>query len=392
MKINSDYEKNKSRKLPKNYENRDTSNNTNDYIESLVLEEKLFKLQNNLKNYNPNKNSQHLNFNLENNQNTISMFVNEENQNERINDNEVVNNSMKLMDIKLNHQMLQNKIENLRKTLQKETSDSNYNTISTSDYFDFNPKKSNINNFQNDINTPRSYINHIKYDHKIKSYNKENNINNNIFKKKDKEFSYKNNLRISNNFYNSNDQFNTIDFKSSERFRNTKKNIGLNRSQEQKEEYLIKETFGNSDFGRNSILSKFKINNNEMNLDDTKMDLADIDEKIQTTKKKLNEYFHRVETLKTDKKINKNINQDILNDNLMQYQKYRTLDAQRLIDNKGFLNDVEDFDHINRMRNSNPQEKNFTYANNYKNDYKTESTYKKDRIKNKHFYEEKSSR
>lgn len=396
MKKNFDYENLKSIKFPKNYENRDTFNKTNESVNSQALKEKLSILENKIKFSNPNKNLQQFNLNLENNHNTISNFdITKENKYERFNEKQGINNSIKLMDIKLNHQILQNKIENMRKTLIKKTNDSNYYTISTSNYLDFNPLNS-MNNFQSYSNTPKNYNNRIDFDHKIISKDKENNINFINLNKEEEEFSNRNNYQTSKDFYNTRNQFKTIDYQSSERFKNTNfsKKIGLDRLPKETDEQLLRKTIGNGDYERNSIFPKFKINNNEMRLDYTKKDLADLEGKIQITKKKLNDFIHRAETLIIDKRINKNIiDRDISNDIHKQYAKYKTIDSKSLREDKKLLDDNEYLNNIDDSNRVNKKKRNFKNSNDYRSEHNREKrSFNNDKIKNLYPYEQNSSR
>jgi hypothetical protein len=340
MNANFDYENIKSLKIPKSYENKHTSYKTNDFVNREAFKEKLSILESNIKYSNPNKNLQkNTNRNFENNNNYISNFINLGNKSERIIENEGINNSIKLMDIKLNHQILQNKIENMRKTLLKETNDSNYNTITTSNYIESKHLDS-FNNIQNNYITPKNYNDRIKFDDNFELKDKENNLNFNNLRNENIDYLVKNNYFTSRNFYYQKDFFKSNNDQTSETLRdsNYRKNKGINNLDKDNEEVIFSKTIGNFDFDRNSILTKFKINNNEMKLDYKKKDLIDLEGKIQTSKKKLNKCINRAETLVIDKrKNNKIFDEDILNENSKQFANHKRLDAKTLRDFESIL-------------------------------------------------------
>lgn len=340
MNDNLSYEKIKSIKFPKSYENEDKYNKTKDFTNSDLLREKLAKLENNIKYSNPNKNNLIFKSSLQNKNNFVSNFANSNKVNEKFNENESLNNSIKLMDIKLNHEILQNKIENMRKDLLKETNDSNYNTISTSNYFG-NSKTLNAQHIlQNNSKTPKSYNDRINIDSNFRYKEKENNVNFNNLNKDYEENMLQNKYSTLNNFYTQKD--------FSETFNNNKTSVAL-RDDSQRDNFhfdqlnknmddiFLNKKIGNISYVRESILPKFDIKNNEMKFDYTKRDLADLEGKIQTTKKKLNDCIHKAETMIIDKRHNNNvISKDILNEheNTKQYTNNKTIDARRSYDFK----------------------------------------------------------
>jgi len=324
MSDNFDYENLSSIKFPKNYNNSNSINNPTSLINNQAIKNKLYTLENSIKTSNPFKKINNINLNKEKNEeiNLNNMMRNSKN---RAYDNKTFDNSIRLMDIKLNHKILQNKLENMRKSILKDDN-CNYNTISYSKMFNSNPldfenENNSINVYKK--NSEQTYID--KYpEQNFDLKNKENYFKiSNI--KREKIGQMRRNTNIEYDVYNTqtNENWNS-------RYLNYKHNhivdgdLNLNN---------LNKTIGNFNYDKNSILSGLKINHNGLKFEYTKKDLAELEGKIQKTKERLNECLEKAETIIIDKKIN---NKRVKSEFNNKFQKsYKTLENLSGKNNKG---------------------------------------------------------
>ena len=342
MNDNFDYENLKSIKFPINY-NKDVSNYNNiNSNNSYALKEKLALLENNIKSSNPYKKIQDTNLNLDYNNNSSSNFKKTGKTGNNLNGNEGINNTIKLMDIKLNHEILQSKIENMRKDLIEENRHNN-NTNSNTNFLDLKPFEFKIKTeYENRIN---NYKTEKLYSNKDNSNDRFHFNNNQINKENDlkisnlKNFSeYDDNRNRNNftttNFFSKDNKFKYDNLLNYSEFADKLRKTTLNKFNYQlkaEKENNLNKTMGNFEYEKNIISPGLKINNNDLKLDYTKKDLADLEVKIKSTKEKLNDCLHKAETIIIDRKINEKIKsrKNNENDNYLLYSKSKTIDDIR---------------------------------------------------------------
>ncbi len=336
-----DYENLKLNKFSTNYNSEySTSYNPVDPIKAENLLEKLSVFEKNIKTSIPSKKIHNIN-SIENSIENIKSNFNNRSEKNNLIGKETINNNIKLMDIKLNHQILQNKIENITKNLKGDNSNNTkinkFNTISTNNYLDINDNNYSVMNYNNnnnedynehndDYSSSRNYYtgsNFYKRDSKNNFYDNNINNNSNYFPNQNSERKYN---------YNYDKNFKTINFNKNNNYlekENKSNNLSINN------EYS--KTMGNFEYERSSVLSKYKITNNGLKLDYTKKDLAELEGKIELTKQRLNKCLNRAENLIQDKKITQKILERSKNDNRLYQDKIQSFKEYPIKTSKNLL-------------------------------------------------------
>lgn len=313
-----DMNKFKSMKFPIKYNNADSDRDYGHY-DSEIMKDKLSLLENYLNNsIKPNKILDKTNIDF------IPNFIEDANNSNHLGKSNKINiqktepdSSYKLQDIKLNHEILLGKIENMRKTLQITETDLGQNTKTKLknnllENYDFrlrstkkaddkeNHSKNNESFRQNNPN--REFTAKVNYDNsfdrliletdysninknsKLTANNKENFMNNS-YSIKGKNFyqHYNNNLRKTLNNQK----------QSESGYKSFIDNKYLNRNRW--------ETEHNS----NILLKNLNIENYDVKVDYTKKDLDELEDKIKTTQDRLNECLLKTENIVLENK-NKN--------------------------------------------------------------------------------------
>lgn len=205
--------------------------------------------------------------------------------------NENVNN-VNIMEIKLNHQMLENKIENMRQTLFKENKNLSKENFKTN-YIE--TQKTEIFNKDND---KKKLFKNINYQHNVplSSNDKSNQINN----KGDKFHAYRHNLTDSHE-----ENLNSNPAQSLENWNNQIGNIipsKVNILDDIDMKQNLNKTLGNLNYYFDPITDNFTSSNGFRSVYQRK-ELAELDTKIELSKNRLNECLKKTENFIIDRKI-----------------------------------------------------------------------------------------
>lgn len=242
---------------------------------------KLSKLENNIKTSNPLRDNY---LNLNNQRNDLNLQLNNTWATKITDSNEQLNN-VDIMQIKLNHHILENKIEKMKLPLI----DENKYKLFKKNYCDSN---------QNEFNNSHVMLSHT-------------NTN-------DKNY-LKNYQTIDSNFNFSDYKIdNSNPAQSSENWKNPVNKFKLNNANfidEIDSKNNLNKTLGNYITNNNPIVNDF-ISSNGFRSNYKKKDLAELNNKIELSKNRLNECIKKTETFIIHKRIEKNPFNNKKNDNL----------------------------------------------------------------------------